>query len=559
MEEFEVPSDAKKVTQKKEEKNMKRCLCLLVAGLMALLCAGGALAVEENAVEINAREIVLSVNAKNLGCRFDGSDNYCLIRPDGTKITEEIYRSMYTVSNSSFYRVEVTSQDGVHDEGVIDDQGQVLVPPEYADVSVISDRWIYGVKLTPSTADEKDYTFTNYSTGDKTFYRIDTVDFYYRGTLAGSLARTDFDGYPMAYGDYICVQTRERVRQFYNSRFEKSPVTGDYSGEYTTSYSKGQTTYVHNGSGQTAFAAGCTLTPEEVSRAIVYEKGKFLDLQGSEPFPAAQNYDYVNQFRDGYAQVRMNSMSGLVDMTGREVIPLEYEDVGEYTEHPFRFGYISAVKDGKFGYLDQNGNVTCPFTYSKDIVRNYGVLASIKDLDGSIIVLSAAAGVLPEHYADVSMRTDCRTFVAENAEGNRCLMDMDGTVLIPYTDTYSIYANYDGTTACVNLGGRKWRIYTFTHEGGSAQSAPGTEPAGETPETGNEPEPAAAGTGHEEAGEAAEDTWTCSNGHAGNTGNFCPECGEQRPATEIICPTCGTHYPIAEAPNFCPEDGTKLK
>ena len=24
-------------------------------------------------------------------------------------------------------------------------------------------------------------------------------------------------------------------------------------------------------------------------------------------------------------------------------------------------------------------------------------------------------------------------------------------------------------------------------------------------------------------------TWTCSNGHAGNTGNFCPQCGEKKP------------------------------
>ena len=28
----------------------------------------------------------------------------------------------------------------------------------------------------------------------------------------------------------------------------------------------------------------------------------------------------------------------------------------------------------------------------------------------------------------------------------------------------------------------------------------------------------------------ASDTWTCSNGHSGNTGKFCPICGEARPA-----------------------------
>ena len=35
--------------------------------------------------------------------------------------------------------------------------------------------------------------------------------------------------------------------------------------------------------------------------------------------------------------------------------------------------------------------------------------------------------------------------------------------------------------------------------------------------------------------------WTCSNGHAGNTGNFCAVCGEKRPETKTSwdCPQCG--------------------
>ena len=529
---------------------MKRCLCLLLSLLLVALCAGAG--AEAGYVDLKARDVVLNRYTDILGCRFDGSDYYCLIRPDGTKITEELYRSMRGSSDAPYFRVEGDSQDGIHDEGVIDAEGRVLVPPVYADVTIVSDRWIYGVKLVPSTADDKDYTFSNWSTGEKTFHRIDSVDFYYRGQLVGTLSRSDCDGYPSAYGDYICVQKRDRSRVFYNSAFQKSPVEAEYSGEYTSSYRKGRTAYIHNGSGQAAFEAGCTLTADEVDQSIVYDNGKFRDLQGNEPFPAAQNYDSVNRFQDGYAVARMNRLSGIVDMTGREVIPLEYEDVGDYTSHPFRFGVISAVKDGKFGYLDLAGNVTCPFTYSKDIVRNFGCLATIKDLDGSIIVLSGLAGVLPEHYAEVNARTGARAFTAKDADGKYCLIDADGTVLIPYTETYSIEANDAATVACANLGGRTYRVWTIARADAAQPSAGGTENGEDTNNSTTAP-----GTPAEAPAE--DGSWTCSNGHSGNTGLFCPTCGEKKPDDEIICPGCGTHYPAAEAPNFCPNDGTKLK
>ena len=376
---------------------MKKKFLVMMSILLLMAMAGSAMAAEGTYIDLSARDVVLSRVSENLGCRFENAKYYCLIKPDGTKLTNEIYTSISAVSSYPFFKVEADSKDGVHDEGLIDDQGNVIVPVMYADVSVVSDRWAYGVKLTPSSGDDKDYTFTNFSTGDKTFYRIDTVDFYYRGKQAGTLSRSDFDGYPTAYGDYICIQNREKKRVYYNSAMEKSPVDGDY-GEYTSTYKNRATHYVHNGTGMPAFETGCTLTPAEVEKSIVYENGKFLNLQGEEAFKAAQNYDSFSGFHGDYAVVTMNRMKGLIDAAGQEVIPLEYEEIGNYEDQYLTFGVISAEKDGKFGFLDAAGNVTCPFTYSKDIVSNRGILASIKNLDGTIIVLSGLAGELPEHF-----------------------------------------------------------------------------------------------------------------------------------------------------------------
>ncbi len=52
---------------------------------------------------------------------------------------------------------------------------------------------------------------------------------------------------------------------------------------------------------------------------------------------------------------------------------------------------------------------------------------------------------------------------------------------------------------------------------------------------------------------AGDGTWTCSNGHTGNTGRFCPECGEPRPAN--ACTSCGFEFPEGEQYKFCPECG----
>ena len=57
------------------------------------------------------------------------------------------------------------------------------------------------------------------------------------------------------------------------------------------------------------------------------------------------------------------------------------------------------------------------------------------------------------------------------------------------------------------------------------------------------------------AAPAASDdgSWTCENGHSGNTGNFCTECGAARPAAHS-CQSCG--YDFGDTtPKFCPNCG----
>ena len=57
---------------------------------------------------------------------------------------------------------------------------------------------------------------------------------------------------------------------------------------------------------------------------------------------------------------------------------------------------------------------------------------------------------------------------------------------------------------------------------------------------------------------AQDETWTCINGHEGNTGKFCTECGAPKPAgiPQYKCDKCGWEPPKGTTPpKFCPECG----
>lgn len=520
---------------------MKRIVALVLA-LLLCTCFMACSTAEAAEFTVKARDVSLNKYTNTIAVRLEDQNYYRIIDADGNVLMDESreYTYMSATSSYGFFKVEVKSADGIHDEGLVDGRGNVLVPPEYADVNIISDRWQAGVKLTPCAADDKDYTYSNWSSGEKSFFRVDTADIFFDGQKVGTLNRSDYGGgYCTAHNAYLCVTTLAKEKVFYNSQMERSPYQATTSSEFDTAYKKGVTTYIHQGSGQKAFDPACTLDPAELENPYVYEKGAVLDLQGNILFKTAQAYDTVRAFKNGYALVRIFSLNGLIDLEGREVIPAEYEELGDYGSSLVPFGYISAVKDGKFGFLDAKANVTCPFVYAKEVVNDRGCFATVKNLDGTIIVLSAAVGELPEHFADVSFPNynGSMAFVGENAQKDYCVVDLYGNTLLPYSDTYrSIDLSVDGTVGVVSYGNREYGIFQFEIGAPAASEAP--------------------------AAPAADDgSWTCDNGHSGNTGKFCSECGQAKPAQEAAvakCPTCGYEFGD-QTPKFCPECGTKIE
>jgi len=95
-------------------------------------------------------------------------------------------------------------------------------------------------------------------------------------------------------------------------------------------------------------------------------------------------YDYVGKFSDGLGKVNMGGTVdkelkkiakdlkdiqieyveggkwGYVDVNGKEIIPLEYDNLCSFTE-----GIVHGETNGKAGFLDKKGAVVIPFTFEK--------------------------------------------------------------------------------------------------------------------------------------------------------------------------------------------------
>ena len=551
----------------------------LSAGLCCVPAAAEELPSGTTYVDITASSLDLPrySNSAIIAYNYNDGNGYVLIDPQGNVLSDTYSYISSSYSENGFFKVENETIEGVHDEGLIDSHGNVVIPLEYAEINIVSSRWQYGVKLTPSTEADKDYTFTIYGRTEnaKEYYRIDTVDFYFDGQLAGTLDRSAFGQSTVTpYGAYIMVTNRAGYRDYYNSKMEKSPYQPEYSGEFDSSYKNGTTTYIHNGTGEKAFVPEFTVPLEDLDNPYIYDKAVLYDAHGNVVFNAPQNYDSIRRFSGDYAIVRMNQKCGLINRAGQEIIPVEYDDLGNYENSYLRMGCISAVKDGKFGFLDAQGNVTSDFVYSSDIVKNKGTFATIQNLDGTTIVLSGMVGELPEHYAETDFPDSYSSyaFIATNAAGEKGIVDLYGNTMLPFSSDYSyLDVNVDGTLAVVKYDYYTWRIYSFDR---SAAPAPAEETPEETvPEPAATEEPVVADTTEPAATEsvvsdatepAAPEAWTCSNGHEGNTGKFCSECGEARPSepeTEApltACPSCGYEFEEGASPKFCPECGTKL-
>lgn len=110
-----------------------------------------------------------------------------------------------------------------------------------------------------------------------------------------------------------------------------------------------------------AFALSANASAQKLEPALIQTMGgEKIGYKN----PAGQvvikpRFEEANVFLNGYATVRIGGRWGMIDSTGREILPMKYRELDYFAE-----GLAGASLDGKkFGFVNTAGAVVIPFTF----------------------------------------------------------------------------------------------------------------------------------------------------------------------------------------------------
>ena len=190
-------------------------------------------------------------------------------------------------------------------------------------------------------------------------------------------------------------------------------------------------------------------------------------LTGYDKIEAIQNYDENNNiwYENNVLRVEKEGKYGLIDLTGKEVLPCEYEEI---TVIPNIKDAIKVKKDGKYGVVDSTGNEILKTDYQniealgKDNKSGY-IVQSAEGKYG--IVNYANSLVIDVNYDKINKVYGNDLYVVEK-EGKQILVNKEQEEILN-SDVYSqiiailktkdagIIFEKDGKYGVINLTGEK--------------------------------------------------------------------------------------------------------
>ena len=457
------------------------------------------------------------------------SDNtFAVFSASGEQLSAT-YRQIDVRQDMPYYIV-TADPSAMNGRGLVNGYGQEVLPPVYGRIDVIGDHWIFGCVVE------------NWS-------EVVSTDVYFDGQKIGTLSAEDYtvSSYTSAHGNYIGIGGGKEL--FYlNSRFERVPSMLDYlSEEYF--YDWNTHDIYHLGSGQKAFTPTCALSADEVERAIWYDSGAFLGLQG-QTLMSGKSYNNVEYQGGDYLLLRANEGTGLADMRGTEVLPPVYSQLGGTSRSYFAAGYQAVLKDGKLSWLDLSGQ----FTASVDYTLNEGDLQGFQQNGlflftralGQAVIFTATAGELPQRYEDAAaVLSPMQRILCVKQDGLWGAIDLEGNTVIPFECEAPLQISYDGTAAVGQNAQGQQVVYAISYgDAPMVTAVPTAEPVAT-------PEPASP--------EAEDEGWACAVCGQLNDLNFCSNCGAARPERPAACQSCGYTMPDGSVPNFCPNCGAAFQ
>ena len=113
-----------------------------------------------------------------------------------------------------------------------------------------------------------------------------------------------------------------------------------------------------------------------------YKDGRFGFKRYDGKILTPNKYLETDRFQNGYCKVWLEvGKCGLIDSTGHEVIPCQYEDL-DY----FSCGLARFLQNNRYGFLDMSGNIVIPATYASasSFYEDLAVVSVITDSIGTL-------------------------------------------------------------------------------------------------------------------------------------------------------------------------------
>lgn len=368
---------------------MKKGLSIILAAVLALVCAA---ALAENttltAVELNVDSLEYVDESRCLIARDADTRLYGLYSTAGEAMIPCEYGLLADAGYGFF---EAINDDGLNSHALLRESGEAVTGWEYAAFEVLNERWGLAVTLEPT--ESEDYDYSGGFLGGGEHYVVTAYDVYdlEAGQKVGTLSREACDT-AIPHGDYLYVEDRQDVIHVYDKAL--APVEAEVTSLYNA-YGEADGNAVCLSDGR-VIAEDAYSAYEDTESGYIKVNGsngiRLVDAEGNVLVP--EGFDSIGVVYDGYVTVEQNDLYGLYDLAGgRLAVPCEYDEIHYFgLATVYRYvhnGFVCVEKDGKVGFVDTDGQVTCELKYGAAGVTQHGCTLTVTDLDGSIYIVAA--------------------------------------------------------------------------------------------------------------------------------------------------------------------------
>ena len=415
---------------------MKKIVSLLMCALLVLSCACAS-AVTLEGVELGARDFEYEAETRYLITRSK-EWTYGIATTAGEVLAPCSFGALYYAGHGYF---EAINDEGVNCHALVNERGEVVIDYLYAAFEMLSDRWCVAVTLEETDGEVYDYSGGFMGGGEH--YLITTCDVYdlYAGAKVGTLTRDQYDSC-RAHGAYLYVEDRNGDLCVYDEKLQPVECEAEYL-HASFGVEGGKAVNLSNGA---AYGEDVTNVSDQYEEGcvVVWTRAGvgMIDYDGNQLIP--YQYDSIGSIHDGYVPVEKDDLYGLYDIAGnKEVVPCLYDEIpwfglGTVTRYVFN-GYAAVVKDGKVGFVDMNGNVTCEPKYAESGVTYHGCCITVPDIDGSIYIVAADGTQTKTDLTEVYEHSGGDGSILIAARGEQYgMVDWHGQEVLPFE-----YAKYD--------------------------------------------------------------------------------------------------------------------